>query len=62
MLRSENNKLKEQLYRVEEKNEQLNATVLNKNVQLEEAYRQIQDDIRRGNKANKNDEALYRFE
>jgi hypothetical protein len=32
MLRSENNKLKEQLYRVEEKNEQLNATVLNKNV------------------------------
>ena len=32
MLRSEKNKLKEQLYRVEEKNEQLNATVLNKNV------------------------------
>jgi predicted nuclease with TOPRIM domain len=61
-MRSENQNLKEQLYRSEDKNEQLNATLLNKNVELEEAYRQFQEDIRRGNRVNKNDESLQRLE
>jgi hypothetical protein len=38
----ENDKLKDQVYHLEDKNEQLNATLLNKNVELEEAYRQLQ--------------------
>jgi hypothetical protein len=40
----------------------MNATLLNKNVELEEAYRQLQEDIRRGQKSKKNDEALDRLE
>lgn len=47
--------------RLEEKNEQLNATLLNKNVELEEAYRQLQEDIRRGGKNKKSDQALDRL-
>ena len=34
-LRVENEKLKEQVHRLEDKNEQLNTTLLNKNVELE---------------------------
>jgi len=40
----------------------LNASLLNKNVELEEAYRQLQEDIRRGGRSRKNDEALDRLE
>jgi hypothetical protein len=54
--------LREQTHRLEDKNEQLNATLLNKNIELEEAYRQLQEDIRRGQKNKKNDDALDRLE
>lgn len=50
------------MYKLEDKNEQLNSTLLNKNVELEEAYRQLQEDIKRNNKTKKNDEALDRLE
>lgn len=40
----------------------MNSTLLNKNVELEEAYRQLQEDIKRNNKTKKNDEALDRLE
>lgn len=60
--RHENDLLKEQVGRLEDKNEQLNATLLNKNVELEEAYRQLQEDIRRAPKPKKNDDALDRLE
>lgn len=61
-LRLENSKLREQVYGLQEKNDQLNTALLNKNVELEEAYRQLQDDIRRGNQRNRRDEALDRLE
>lgn len=50
------------MYKLEDKNEHLNSTLLNKNVELEEAYRQLQEDIKRNNKTKKNDEALDRLE
>lgn len=62
MINSENERLREEARRLNDRNEQLNATLLNKNVELEEAYRQLQEDIRRGNKGKKNDEALERLE
>ena len=40
----------------------MNSTLLNKNVELEEAYRQLQEVIKRNNKTKKNDEALGRLE
>lgn len=36
--------------------------MLSKNVELEEAYRQLQEDIKRGGKTRKNDDALDRLE
>jgi hypothetical protein len=54
--------LKEQVSRLEDKNEQLNSTLLNKNIELEEAYRQLQEDIKRGQRSKKNDDALNRLE
>ena len=54
--------MKEQVSRLEDKNEQLNSTLLNKNIELEEAYRQLQEDIKRGQRSKKNDDALNRLE
>ena len=46
---------------MEEKNEQLNGSLLSKNMELEETYKQIQEDIRRGSRNKKNEEALERL-
>lgn len=43
-------------------NKQINSTLLNKNIELEQVYRQIQGDVKRVNQSKKNDEALERFE
>ena len=61
-MKIENDRLREQVRRLQDKNEQMNATLLNKNVELEEAYRQLQEDIRKGHRSKKNDDALDRLE
>lgn len=40
----------------------MNATLLSKNLELEEAYRQLQEGLRLGGRGSKNDESLLRLE
>lgn len=47
-LKGDNSRLKDELSRLTGKNEELNAALLAKNMELEEAYRRLQDEMRGG--------------
>jgi predicted nuclease with TOPRIM domain len=47
-LKTENGKLRDEVDRLRNKNEELNSTLLAKNMELEDAYRKLQSEMRGG--------------
>lgn len=63
-LKTENSRLRDELGRLNGKNEELNAALLAKNMELEDAYRRLQEEMRGGggSRIRGNDAAIDKLE